>query len=200
MKTSFIYKNVYIYRLIMNLLYKGKYAERFDSIRKLIDDKDVKVLELCFGDIFIADWCNTTGKKWVGIDINPTFVSYAKSKGFDARRVDLKKIKSLPHADICILVGSLYHFGDDIEQILSLMLNAAPKLIISEPIKNLSQQSGIVGHIARLSANAGTGQEKFRFTRETLLAEIRRLSKKLNYTYSLEKDFGRDLVMVIDYV
>ena len=54
--TSLIYNNLFIYRLLIYVLYLGKYTERFDDIIKLIDPKKEKfITELCYGDVHIED-------------------------------------------------------------------------------------------------------------------------------------------------
>ncbi len=76
----------------MNVLYLGKYTERFDDIIKLIDPKKEKfITELCYGDVHIAEWCKANSVNWTGIDINQKFVYFAIKKGFNAICLDLKK-------------------------------------------------------------------------------------------------------------
>ena len=54
-KFSFIYKNIRIYRFVMNILYSGKYYQRFKIIENLLNpNNDKTIVELCFGDIQIS--------------------------------------------------------------------------------------------------------------------------------------------------
>jgi hypothetical protein len=96
----------------MNLLYAGGYKERFRKIARLLEDfpKGAQVLELCFGDTYIAEFCKNNGYGWLGIDLNAEFVKHAQRLGFDARLDDLTMVDNLPKAHACIIVGSLYHF------------------------------------------------------------------------------------------
>ena len=75
------------------------------------------------------------------------------------------------------MMGSLYHFNDMLEEIIDYIMISCDKFIISEPIKNLSSSQGLLGWIARRSANVGNGNEIFRFTSETLLKKINDLSQ-----------------------
>jgi ubiquinone/menaquinone biosynthesis C-methylase UbiE len=66
----------------MNVLYLGKYKQRFapiiDQIKMLPENS--KILELCFGDIVIADHCKKNRLEWIGMDINESFVRQAQKK------------------------------------------------------------------------------------------------------------------------
>jgi hypothetical protein len=192
-----IYRHINIYRAVMNALYLGQYKKRFipviDQIRSLHDN--AKVLELCFGDTYIAAHCKKAGVHWIGFDLNARFVRYAQKAGFDARQADLASAFELPGADVCIMMGSLYHFHGHTEHILRKMLNAAPTVILSEPVKNLSSGKGFLGALAKRSANAGKGDERFRYNAESFLAELEHHRKILKYQIHTPIDFGKDLIV-----
>ncbi|SVE02435.1 uncharacterized protein METZ01_LOCUS455289, partial [marine metagenome] len=90
----------------MNLICLGGYSKRFQDIIELLEEKDRNVLELCFGDIYIAKHCKITGRNWLGLDLNQSFVEFAKYNGFEAERKDLMENESLPGSDVCIMIGS----------------------------------------------------------------------------------------------
>ncbi len=112
-KVSLVYKNIYTYRFIMNILYGMKYVDRFSNIIKLINDSDVNIVELCFGDIYIAQYAKKTNKHWLGLDINDEFVDYAKKQGYNAINKNIIDA-DIPKNDICIMAGSLYYFINNI--------------------------------------------------------------------------------------
>ena len=57
-RVSIIYKNIWLYRFVVSLLYLGKYNTRFKNVALFLDPiQDTSVIELCFGDIYIAKWC-----------------------------------------------------------------------------------------------------------------------------------------------
>jgi len=190
---SLVYRNIYIYRIIMNILYGMKYKIRFDNINNLIRDKDKDIVELCFGDIYIAQYALITNRKWIGLDINESFVKYANSKNYKAINRDIL-VAEIPKNDVCIMIGSLYHFIDDIELVLRKMLESSNKIIISEPIKNLSNNK-YVGFFAKKLADAGRGDEEFRFTESSFIEVLDRYKNDLLFDYEvISKD--RDILVV----
>ena len=196
-RRSLIYRNIFIYRLMMNFLYAGKYRKRFDPvishIKKL--SPGMRVLDLCFGDIYIAKFCKEQGYEWTGLDINSDFVRAAQRSGFDAHVCDLTTLSTLPKAGVCVMVGSLYHFVHQSRDILSMMVAAADHVIISEPVINLSSSSGFIGWLARKGANAGRGHEQFRFNGRSLLSMLEENSGIVGYRIEDVHEYGRDLII-----
>lgn len=192
--SSFIYKNILFYRFTMNLLYKGNYTNRFDSVCEQIQGKTVT--ELCFGDTIIAAYCKKKGISWQGFDINRNFVNKALEKGFSAKHADIRNI-NLPSAETVIICGSLYHFHDQLEKLLTQILVASSRIIISEPVINLSSRKGIIGKLAKGSAAVEGEEQHFRFSEKTLLAEMERLSQKLSFKYEIAGRISKDIVIII---
>lgn len=181
----------------MNLLYFGKYRKRFVPITSRIGSLQPGglVLELCFGDTYIAGYCKKNGYRWRGFDINPEFVRVARRRGFDAETADLATKCELPKAAICVMVGSLYHFHRDARTILANMLQAAPEVIVSEPVINISALPGLIGRLARTSANAGKGHQSFRYDRQSLLSLFEQERDLLGFQIDRVQDHGRDLIV-----
>src|SRR6186997_1587632 len=109
MEPSLVYSHIYVYRAVMNLLYKGRYRARFEDITGLLENGTRSVCDLCFGDTVIAEWCRSRGIEWTGVDLNPHFCSRARRKGFRVLEGDLLTL-DLPAADVFVMAGSLYHF------------------------------------------------------------------------------------------
>ena len=129
----------------MNLLYFGSYKKRFNNIIKFINiEKTERILELAFGDIFIAKWAKSLGIDWFGIDLNESFVSHARANGYDACLKDLSKIEKFPNSDLTIIAGSLYHFHQSIEELIVKIMQSTNTLIISEPVKNISSYKNLL--------------------------------------------------------
>jgi hypothetical protein len=179
----------------MNLLYKGRYQERFEVISRLI--KGTKVTELCFGDTIIARYCRKNNISWKGYDTNDAFVNEAKAQNYNAEMSDINDIESFEKADTCIMSGSLYHFHNSLEEIIKKMLDCAPHVIISEPILNLSASRGIIGKLAKGAANVNGGEHGFRFTEESFLREVIKASKKLNFTFKVSEYHSKDIIIEI---
>jgi len=183
----------------MNILYTSGYKNRFKKVITVIKNYQPKsVLELCFGDVFIAKYCTENNIDWTGIDINEHFVRKLKNKGYNATRADLSELIKLPKADICLMMGSLYHFHNETHSILSKMLNAANVIIISEPIKNISDQNNFIGRFAKKSANASKGNEAFRYNANSLEKMLTIESNKLNFKFEIVDFYKKDSIIVIE--
>jgi hypothetical protein len=198
MSKGLVYKNIFSYRTIMWLLYGGKYKARFDDIIGLLNEDVRSIVDLCFGDVYIAGYCKSKNISWTGFDTNESFVRYARKKGFNASNADVLTLDHLPPCDVCIISGSLYHFHQVLYEVLNKMLESAKVIIISEPIINLSSRKGLIGKIAAASSNAGSGAERFRFSEGTFIKAIDDLSATLNYTYSIIS-INRDILVTITH-
>ena len=181
----------------MNILYSGKYKNRFTDVISLIEKNGSKsVVELCFGDIYIARYCKANDIKWIGYDISEYFVLTAKKNGFNAIKKDILKLNVYDPADTCVMVGSLYHFHDQVELLLSALLKNYKHIIISEPIKNLTNSNSFFKFISNKLTNAGKGTEAFRYNENTFIKEFNSFSKKLNFKYNVIKK-NRDILIEI---
>lgn len=187
MKKSIIYWNISFYRLLMSVLYLGKYKRRFERINALLKPTTDTVIELCFGDIYIAEYCKKNGIDWKGYDINEHFVRNATRLNYNAILKDVNELNAFEKCDTYIIIGSLYHFKDNSAEILRKMIASSSQVIISEPIKNISTVKGFIGSIASLFTNAGNGIENFRFNETTFLAMLDKLGSNYKIV-SIDKD------------
>jgi hypothetical protein len=195
--TSLIYRNIWIYRLVMNLLYLGRYRWRFKDITNLLEQKDNNIVELCFGDIFIAEYCKKSARHWVGYDINDAFVNYALKRGHNAVSTDILSLESLPDADVLIFAGSLYHFNENMHKIWQLMTSCASKIILSEPVKNITSIKNFVGKIGARASTVRNGAEAFRFDRRSLIEMLDRFKEPYNFTYEIVSE-KKDILIIIN--
>ncbi|MEX2231335.1 MAG: hypothetical protein WD824_04200 [Cyclobacteriaceae bacterium] len=181
----------------MNILYMGKYKKRFHAV--ILQIKNLPhgstILELCFGDIYIAEFCNEAGYRWKGLDINNYFVQLAQRMGFDAQNKDVAKLEVLPKANVCVMMGSLYHFHPHSETVLAKMLQASENIVISEPVLNLSSKKGLIGFLAKRAANIGKGHEAFRYNKESFTAMIEGNRKQLGYEVETIRENGKDMIV-----
>jgi hypothetical protein len=191
---SFIYSNIHIYRLVMNILYKGKYEQRAKEVFSLFHQDVKNVTELCFGDIVLAALCKNKGIAWIGFDGNEDFVKYAQCNGYNSVCSNLPFIKLLPCSDVCVMMGSLYHFHGHEEEIISAMIKSAPVVIISEPVGNISSSKGILGRIARWASRTNSQSSGFRYTEKSLMTLFDNLSGKLRFRHSIVGR-GRDIIV-----
>jgi hypothetical protein len=152
-------------------------------------------LELCFGDTLLAQRCRKKNILWKGLDINDYFVHCAIKKGFDAQKADLNEMTRLPESEACVMAGSLYHFHQDPMTMLKKMINAAPIVIICEPIKNLSSWKGPLGWLARRSASTVAGVASFRYNRETFLDLMISVATATGRHLTIESEFKKDITV-----
>ncbi|MEI7595052.1 MAG: hypothetical protein WCK02_04830 [Bacteroidota bacterium] len=190
-ETSFIYKSIYVYRIILNILYFGKYNQRFKDVIKHFDSNTKSVTELCFGDIKIAKYCKKNAINWVGYDLSKSFVDFAKKKNYNANNADIMEFDDYSKSDLCVIIGSLYHFNSYPDKIFNVFFKISNTILISEPVKNLSSYSGFVGKMSHVLTNAGKGKEDFRFNEETIIQFLENNKNKYNFKYeilSIKKD------------
>lgn len=196
-KVSIIYRNIVIYRFLMNILYFFRYKERFQTvINEIKKENPQSVLDVCFGDVYVAQYCKKNKIEWTGLDINDYFVKNAVENGFNALKEDILQAEKLPQADCVVMIGSLYHFHSQISDVLKKLLAASVKnVIISEPIKNLSSSGGIIGFIATKSADAGNGDENFRYNEKSLTEMLQEQSRVLNFSFEICGYFKKDIII-----
>jgi len=111
--TSLVYRSAAGYELLMRLLYGRHYGARMRAVADQVPD-GASVLELCCGPgtLYLRHLRGRT-RGYVGVDVNPRFVTRLRRRGVDARRLDLAHdtaTDALPSADVVILQASLYHF------------------------------------------------------------------------------------------
>ena len=196
MSESIIYRSIVLYRLMMGLLYRGQYRARFCPVTDLIRAKDRLILELCFGDVIVADVCRQRGVGWIGLDASPAFVAHAVRCGHDARKADLLTSVPLPSCDLCVMMGSLYHFEPCLCELFSRIKQASQRFVFSEPIQNWTCGGVIQRWLALTLTRAGNRAQAFRFTEATLLQALDRLSREVGFEYRVVS-VSRDMVVEV---
>ena len=191
-----IYRNVWLYRIVMNLLYRGHYRARFRRVTGLIRDTDQRVLELCFGDVAIAEFCRQRGKQWTGLDISAPFVAYAARRHHDARQADVLRTPSFPACDVCIMMGSLYHFQRNLPDLFDRIRKASPRLVLSEPVRNWTHANRLLRFLARKGTRAGSGEETFRFDEHSLRLALNALKERAGFDYRVV-EVARDMIVEV---
>lgn len=191
-----IYRNIWIYRLVMNMLYHGRYRQRFKDITNQIEEKDHTVVELCFGDILIASYCRETDRSWIGYDINEVFVDYALKFGHNAVCTDILSLENLPRADVLIFAGSLYHFNGNMHKIWELMTSCSKKIILSEPVRNITSLKNGIGKIGARASTVKNGAESFRFDRNSLTEMLNRFQEPYHFSYQIISE-KKDILITI---
>ena len=181
----------------MNILYLGKYNQRFKSVENLLNPRnDKNVIELCFGDTMIAKWCKLNDIKWAGFDINEEFIKNARLEGYNAHYKDILKLENLPKSDAVIIMGSLYQFNEILDDLINCVMSSTSKFIISEPISNLATKGNLIGYLAKRSTKVGNGNEMFRYNYDNLHSALRNVCDG-RFAVSEIKRTQKDLILVI---
>lgn len=181
----------------MNFLYLGRYRQRFQDIKDVMAPEDRQIIELCFGDIYIAEYCKKSLRQWTGYDINDVFVNYALARGHNAVNADVLSLKKLPYADVLVFAGSLYHFNNNLHHLWQLMTSCATKIILSEPIKNITSAKNFIGKIGARASAVRNGAEAFRFERDSLIQMLDCFQETYNFTYEIISE-KKDILIVIN--
>jgi len=180
---------MYWYPIIYNIIMRALYGKNLDKNFKIIAKEigNLSVLDLCSGTSALFNYLN--GNDYVGLDINQNFVEYARKRGINARVADVLKEK-WPKKDCIVISSSLYQFIPNHEKLLQKMLkNAGKKVIISEPIKNLSSSKNfVISFIARKLSHTGKEDAEKRLNRKQMMY----LCKK--YKGKKIKIVGRNLI------
>ncbi|MEA2196537.1 MAG: hypothetical protein QOJ25_588 [Solirubrobacteraceae bacterium] len=198
MSTSLIYRSARGYELVMRALYGRHYAARMTAVAEQVP-AGASVLELCCGPATLYHrYLRARAGSYIGVDVNERFVAALRSRGVDARRIDLSQNgEPLPPTDVAIMQASLYHFLPDASAIIDRMLAAArDRVIVSEPVRNLATSAlPIVARIGRRAADPGSGEHADRFTEDTLDELMNRYRERAQAAFLIPG--GREKVYVL---
>lgn len=166
-----VYRHPATYRLIEKILYGGTYRYHYEALAREIGASEL--LELCCGDCQIVDFY--TGASYRGIDINPAFVRSAQRRGLNVRRGDIST-GAIPQAACILIHNSMYQFYPQHEQLLERALQSATeKLVISEPVVNLSSSPNrLLAALAKRLTSMGGAVSTKRFNRAEMEDLFRR--------------------------
>lgn len=197
MSTSLIYRSSRGYELLMRALYGRHYRDRMRVVAEQVP-QGASVLELCCGPGTLY-FRYLKDHPYIGLDVNEAFVARLKSRGVDARRVDLAgSDHPLPTTDVALIQASLYHFLPHAEAIVDRMLAAAQhRVIVAEPIRNLSSsRAPVIGSLGQRATDPGTGGHEHRFNEATLDELMERYEQRVMRAFPAPG--GREKVYVLD--
>lgn len=170
--SSPVYSNRVLYHVAMRLLYGRYFEARYAAIAEEVPQGST-IVDVCAGDCYLyLGHLRHKGVAYLGLDISPQLVRWARSHGAPAKEFDLWR-DQVPTAEVVVLQASLYQFVPYVEAIMHKLLCAArDKLVVSEPIHNLSASGGrLFAWVARyLTApnSAGEGYVGERFDCQSL--------------------------------
>jgi SAM-dependent methyltransferase len=194
MSNNLIYRYPTLYKILITFLYRNKYRTRFQAIADKVPEGS-SVLDVCCGDCSLYTVALKGKCKYVGLDLSSEFVSAASDRGIRVLRRDVT-IGPLPESDIVVIQGSLYQFFPDHGKVLDrLIVCAKQAVIISEPIRNMSDSSNrFVSQLARTLVPSNNMH--FRFSRESFFEFIEQQYSELVETIAII-DGGRDAIVVL---
>jgi len=153
----------------MGALYGRHHRARYAAVADLVPP-GADVLELCCGPgtLYRRFLAGKVGR-YTGLDYSPRFVSLLRRRGVDARLVDLHDDGPLPAADVVLMQASLYHFLPDCARLIERMRAAArERVIVVEPIRNLTTDHPRLRSLLGRFTDAGTGAQPHRFDEPAL--------------------------------
>ncbi len=147
--SSLIYSHQNVYQLVMRLLYGRHFRARYETLAAEIP-AGAKVVDLCAGDAYLyRHFLRQKGVDYLGLELSPQFVAAGQAQGVPMREFNVWNDK-IPAAEVVIMQASLYQFLPNTDAVVQKMLAAArSKVIIAEPIRNLSEEDGWLGKISR---------------------------------------------------
>ena len=200
MTGSLIYRNAYIYEVVMRALYGRWYNDRFRSIAELIAEGS-SVLDVCCGPgTLYHRYLKKKGANYTGLDINRHFVERLSAGGATGLIWNLDEARPLPRADYVIMQGSLYHFLPEASSIIERMIAAAKKqVLIAEPIRNVTNSRIFpLAFFARKLTNPGTGDQPNRFNEANLDTVMEQYRARGHSMQSRLIAGGREKLYIVD--
>ncbi|MEO5368095.1 MAG: hypothetical protein H7831_17430, partial [Magnetococcus sp. WYHC-3] len=189
----------WIYRTVMQILYRGQYQNRFQRVCRQLRETDRTVLELCFADVVVANYCRRHSMAWTGIDQSDAFVALARRRQFDARQADLLRPEKLPLCDVCVMMGSLYQFRGELEDLFLRIKACSSRFVLSEPIRNWTHSNGLLRFMATRLTRTEPYTEPFRFTARTLVQTLNRLQNAIGFEYRIVHT-DRDMLVEVTWL
>lgn len=190
-----LYWHSTIYHGTMRLLYGPGYGARLEAVSERIQAGS-SVVELCCADgRLYAQHLSGRVARYVGFDINASFVKEALRRRVPAEVRDLRQ-GEFPQADVVVLQGSLFQFGPDHAEFIRRMVRAArSRVIVAEPVRNLAASANpLVAWLASRLTDPGTHPMAERFDE----AGFRGLLSLFTIVEFVPIAGGRELLAVID--
>jgi len=128
---SFVYRHPILYNLMLKAIHQKALNRRYRYISKSIG-KNKTVFELGCGTARMHKFLHRSCK-YVGWDLNRTFVEYCRRKGINAKTKDIFDFSEYPENDVTVICDVLHHvFPNDRSLVEHAAINTK-KLIIIEP-------------------------------------------------------------------
>ena len=157
----------------------GNYFRDYEFIFSLIPSNSKKVIELCFGDIYLANICKENQIDWIGYDMSNFFVENAKKRNFNAIRANLYNSNIDMTCDAIIISRSLYHFKDVLESFFEKLLKCSKNIIICESLNSFgNSKNKFFRMIAHYLTRSGNSNHVYRYNEISISKDIDYLCNK----------------------
>lgn len=172
MAPAIIYKNIFLYQLFMRILYGRHFEDRYKAMAAQIPPGS-SVMDICAGDAYLyTKYLKGKGNEYLAIDNSPFFIRSSQKRKIVCRQLNVLD-DPLPKADVVVMMASLYQFIPQERAIIQKLLGSArKKVIITEPISNLSSSQNPfirrLAHLLSIPFQASQQYEGKRFERTTL--------------------------------
>jgi SAM-dependent methyltransferase len=154
---------------VMRALYGREWSPTYAAVAARVPD-GASVVDVCCGTARLyRDFLRERGCSYLGLDFNGDFVMHARRHGVDARWFNLLA-DPVPAADFVVMCSSLYHFGDQVDEVIAKLRRAARRgVVISEPVRNLSD-APVFGRLFAALTNPGVGSFERRYDADRFAA------------------------------
>jgi len=157
----------------MRLLYRSSYRERYEVVARLVPE-GAKVVEFCCGCGFLYEkYLSRKRVEYVGIDLLPQMVGRLRRLGVKVLVGDLLHM-DLPVGEVCVMLGSLYHFHPDEAEVIDRMARSGRGILL-EPVLNISgSHHWILKLVAKYLSYIGKTSSSYRLESNRLDEVLRR--------------------------
>lgn len=149
MAPAIIYQNILLYQLFMRLLYGRHFEDRYKTVAGQIPHGS-SVMDVCAGDAYLyTRYLKGKNDDYLAIDNSPFFIRSARKRNIACMQLNVMD-DPFPTADVVVMMASLYQFIPQEKSVIKKLLQSARrKLIITEPVSNLS--SSRIHFISRMA-------------------------------------------------
>ncbi len=151
----------------MRLLYIGTYHERYEAVARRVPE-GASVVEFCCGCGYLYEkFLAQKHVGYIGVDLLPRMLSRLRKLGVPVIAGDLLSMQT-PAADICVMLGSLYHFHPKEGVLLGAMARSG-RAILLEPVKNHSFDGNPISRwLGQALSYIGDTSSSYRLTPDAL--------------------------------
>ena len=150
------------YDMVMAVLYRGYIG----TVRAVVEEipEGCTVTDVCCGTALLyRRFLKHRQCRYLGLDANGHFIAALRRRGVSAQLFDLTT-DPLETTGCVIMLSSFYHFYQTASETLKKLQAAArDRVVISEPVRNVSNLPGI-GRLANWLTRPGPGEYRDRFT------------------------------------